>query len=72
MASVHEPPAECPLVGCHPGFRWAEDRSTMKDGSKDSQTDLWLTYLGLADWLSVGAGYKRVYTKAGDGGWRTR
>jgi hypothetical protein len=33
---------------------------------KDSQTDVWLYYLGLADWLSVGAGYKRVYTKAGD------
>jgi hypothetical protein len=33
---------------------------------KDSQTDLWLTYLGLADWLSVGVGYKRVYAKAGD------
>jgi hypothetical protein len=33
---------------------------------KDSQTDVWLYYFGLADWLSVGAGYKRVYTKAGD------
>ncbi len=30
---------------------------------KDSQTDLWLNYLGLADWLSVGVGYKRVYAK---------
>jgi hypothetical protein len=35
---------------------------------KDSQTDVWLTYLGLADWLSVGVGYKRVYTK-GDDDW---
>ena len=33
---------------------------------KDSQTDVWLYYFGLADWLSVGTGYKRVYTKAGD------
>jgi hypothetical protein len=33
---------------------------------KDSQTDLWLNYLGLADWLSVGAGYKRVFAKADD------
>ncbi len=30
---------------------------------KDSQTDLWLHYLGLADWLSVGVGYKRVFAK---------
>jgi hypothetical protein len=33
---------------------------------KDAQTDLWLHYLGLADWLSVGIGYKRVYAKPGD------
>src|SRR3974390_796938 len=33
---------------------------------KDSQTDVWLYYFGLADWLGLGAGYKRVYTKAGD------
>ena len=33
---------------------------------KDSQTDIWLYYFGLADWLTVGTGYKRVYTKAGD------
>lgn len=33
---------------------------------KDSQTDLWLTYLGLADWLSVGVGYKRIFAKPGD------
>ena len=33
---------------------------------KDTQTDLWLRYLGLADWLSVGVGYKRVYAKPGD------
>lgn len=37
---------------------------------KDSQTDIWLYYLGLADWLSLGAGYKRVYTKIPDG-WKT-
>ena len=45
---------------------------------KDSQTDVWLYFFGLADpmrsgaagWLSVGAGYKRVYTKAGDD-WKT-
>ncbi len=36
---------------------------------KDSQTDLWLNYLGLADWLSVGVGYKRVYAKPD--GWET-
>jgi len=36
---------------------------------KDTQTDLWLTYLGLADWLSVGVGYKRVFAKA-DGDWQ--
>ncbi len=33
---------------------------------KDTQTDLWLHYLGLADWLSVGVGYKRVYARPGD------
>ncbi len=33
---------------------------------KDSQTDLWLNYLGLADWLSVGVGYKRVFAKPDD------
>ncbi len=33
---------------------------------KDSQTDLWLHYQGLADWLSVGVGYKRVWAKPGD------
>ncbi len=33
---------------------------------KDSQTDLWLHYQGLADWLSVGVGYKRVYAKPDD------
>jgi hypothetical protein len=33
---------------------------------KDTQTDLWLHYLGLADWLSVGAGYKRVFAKFDD------
>jgi len=33
---------------------------------KDTQTDVWLRYLGLADWLSVGVGYKRVYAKPGD------
>jgi hypothetical protein len=33
---------------------------------KDSQTDVWLYYFGLADWLYVGAGYKRVYAKPGD------
>jgi hypothetical protein len=33
---------------------------------KDTQTDLWMHYLGLADWLSVGVGYKRVYAKPGD------
>ncbi len=33
---------------------------------KDSQTDLWLHYQGLADWLTVGVGYKRVFAKPGD------
>jgi hypothetical protein len=33
---------------------------------KDSQTDLWLHYQGLADWLNVGVGYKRIYAKPGD------
>jgi len=33
---------------------------------KDTQTDVTLTYLGLADWLSVGGGYKRVFEKDGD------
>jgi hypothetical protein len=33
---------------------------------KDSQTDIWLYYFGLADWLGVGAGYKRVYTHTSD------
>ncbi|MCU0915885.1 MAG: DUF2490 domain-containing protein [Planctomycetes bacterium] len=33
---------------------------------KDTQTDLTLTYLGLADWLSVGGGYKRIFAKDGD------
>ena len=36
---------------------------------KDSQTDLWLYYQGLADWLSVGVGYKRVYAKPDDDDW---
>ena len=46
-----------------------EEWATLTDNGsrfKDSQTDIWLYYSGLADWLSVGAGYKRVYTKAGD------
>ena len=33
---------------------------------KDTQTDLTLTYLGLADWLSVGVGYKRIFAKCDD------
>jgi hypothetical protein len=37
---------------------------------KDTQMDFWLTYLGLADWLSVGVGYKTVLTKADDD-WRS-
>ena len=46
-----------------------EQWATLTDNAgrfKDSQTDIWLYYFGLADWLSVGTGYKRVYTKAGD------
>ena len=46
-----------------------EEWVTLTDNAgrvKDSQTDIWLYYSGLADWLSVGAGYKRVYTKADD------
>ncbi|MCL5282816.1 MAG: DUF2490 domain-containing protein [Planctomycetes bacterium] len=33
---------------------------------KDSQTDVWVNYLGLADWLSVAAGYKRIFAKPDD------
>jgi len=33
---------------------------------KDSQTDVWLNYFGLADWLCVGAGYKKVYAQDDD------
>jgi hypothetical protein len=36
----------------------------------DTQLDVWLTYFGLADWLSVGVGYKRTFEKADDG-WET-
>lgn len=46
-----------------------EEWLSFKDNAsrfKDSQTDVWLYYFGLADWLGVGAGYKRVYAKPGD------
>jgi hypothetical protein len=36
----------------------------------NTQTDLWLHYLGLADWLSVGVGYKQIFEKT-DSGWET-
>jgi hypothetical protein len=35
---------------------------------KDTQTDLYVIYDGLADWLSVSLGYKRIFEKA-EGGW---
>jgi len=56
--------------------RWQlslEEWLSFNDGArrfKDSQTDVWLYYFGLADWLSVGAGYKRVYARPG-GDWQT-
>lgn len=34
---------------------------------RDTQTDIWLNYFGLADWLCVGSGYKQVYAKTDDG-----
>jgi hypothetical protein len=58
------------------GEQWQlslEEWTTLLDNGtrfKDSQTDVWLYYFGLADWLGLGAGYKRVYTKTDDD-WRT-
>ncbi len=46
-----------------------EERLSFADDARrldNHQTDLVVTYSGLADWLSVGVGYKAVFERAGD------
>jgi hypothetical protein len=54
------------------GARWLlgfEEKLSIADDAgrlDDHQTDFVVTYLGLADWLAVGLGYKAQFDRAGD------
>ena len=51
---------------------YIEERLSVADDVRrldDHQTDFAVTYLGLADWLSVGVGYKAFFEKDGDNWW---
>jgi hypothetical protein len=57
-------------VPIHEQWRFSfEEKLTFAEGVgrlDDYQTDLVITYLGLADWLGLGLGYKATFEKAGD------